>query len=232
MKVQASNLEKIKFDDKGLIPAIIQETGTGEVLMLAYMNEESLQKTLASGQTWFYSRSRQELWHKGVTSGHIQEIDSVHYDCDADTLLLRVKQTGHACHEGHHSCFHYQLALPARPELETAGMTARQDGLQASRPAPGGAQLGEMLDLVYRVIMDRQEKRPEGSYTTYLFAKGLDKMLKKVGEETAEVIIAAKNNSRDELSYEVADLLYHLLVLLVHQGVSLERIAAELRNRR
>lgn len=212
--------EKIKFNEQGLIPAIVQEEETGQVLMLAYMNRESLERTLATGETWFYSRSRQELWHKGETSGHIQKVKQILYDCDADTLLLQVEQEGSACHEGYHSCFHYQL----NPD--------RSVQVLEEKKGAGGVKLGKVLEEVYQVVRDRQEKRPEKSYTTYLFNEGLDKILKKVGEEAAEVIIAAKNRSASQLIYETSDLLYHLLVLLVEQGVTLEEIAQELKRRR
>ncbi|WP_227764842.1 bifunctional phosphoribosyl-AMP cyclohydrolase/phosphoribosyl-ATP diphosphatase HisIE [Zhaonella formicivorans] len=220
MNLQESVLDNIKYNQQGLIPAIVQESDTGEVLMLAYMNRESLERSLATGETWFYSRSRQELWHKGATSGHIQKIDGIYYDCDADTLLVKVKQTGEACHEGYHSCFHYEL------QKDGTGKILQEKAIA------GGMKLGKILEEVYRVILDRQKNRPEKSYTTYLFEKGVDKILKKVGEETAEVIIAAKNNNPAEVVYEVSDLLYHLLVLLVEQGVNLEKIAGELQGRR
>lgn len=214
------NWDKLKFNEQGLIPAIVQEEGTGQVLMLAYMNRESLERTLATGETWFYSRSRQELWHKGATSGHIQKVKQILYDCDADTLLLQVEQQGPACHEGYHSCFHYQL----NPDQSVEVVEEKR--------AAGGVKLGKALEEVYQVVLDRQAKRPEKSYTTYLFNEGLDKILKKVGEEAAEVIIAAKNRSASQLIYETSDLLYHLLVLLVEQGVTLEDIAQELQSRR
>lgn len=214
-------LTTIKFDDKGLVPAIIQDYSNGQVLMLAYMNEESLKKTIDSGKTWFYSRSRQSLWMKGETSGHIQEVKEIRYDCDEDTLLVLVAQTGVACHTGHYSCFYRNQE---GKELETA----RFDPEQIYSGKEGPAILNEL----YEVITGRKETRPEGSYTSYLFDKGIDKILKKVGEETAEVIIAAKNPDNSELVYEASDLLYHLLVLLVEKGVDISEIYAELRSRR
>lgn len=214
-------MENIKFDEKGLIPAIIQDDKSGQVLMLAYMNRESLTKTIATGKTWFYSRSRQQLWMKGEESGHIQEVKEILYDCDQDTLLVKVEQTGVACHTGHYSCFYRDIngneVKPAIVDVEK---------IYASRQGPG------ILYELYDVISNRKEKMPEGSYTTYLFDKGLDKILKKVGEENAEVIIAAKNREKPEVVYEVADLIYHLLVLLVEQGVELGDIFAELKSRR
>lgn len=212
------SLDKIKFDDNGLIPAIVQDVNTNQVLMMAYMNEQSLQKTIDTGQTHFYSRSRKVLWHKGETSGHFQLVKSIDYDCDGDTLLIKVDQVGNTCHTGYYSCFHNRLAGD--------GKTDRQ------RYGPGSDQLGNILKELYAVVKDRRENPKEGSYTNYLFDKGLDKILKKVGEESAETIIAAKNKDKQEITYEVADLFYHLTVLLVEQGVELEDIAAELKKRR
>ncbi|NLY54971.1 MAG: bifunctional phosphoribosyl-AMP cyclohydrolase/phosphoribosyl-ATP diphosphatase HisIE [Firmicutes bacterium] len=184
------DLTELKFVD-GLIPAIVQDVRTGEVLMLAYMNQESLAKTLETGQTWFYSRSRRELWHKGATSGNFQEVVAITTDCDRDTLLIQVVQHGSgACHQGSWSCFTRQLSGQGQP----------------ARAA--------ILDQLREVIAERRQNPVEGSYTTYLFAKGLDKICKKIGEEAAEVIIAAKNRDPQELAQESADLLYHLLVLL------------------
>jgi phosphoribosyl-ATP pyrophosphohydrolase/phosphoribosyl-AMP cyclohydrolase len=214
-------INNIKFDDQGLIPAIIQDYQNGQVLMMAYMNQESLQKTLDTGKTWFYSRSRQKLWMKGEESGHVQEVKEIRYDCDADTLLIKVIQTGAACHTGHYSCFYRNID---GCEIEEAAVNVEQ--VYSSRQGPG------ILYELYDIITDRREKMPEGSYTAYLFDKGLDKILKKVGEESAEVIIAAKNREKSEVVYEASDLIYHLLVLLVEQGVQLEDIFAELKSRR
>ncbi len=208
-------IDLIRFDEKGLVPAIIQDVNTNEVLMLAYMNRESLEKTLATGNTWFYSRSRRQLWMKGETSGHVQQVKDIRFDCDADTLLIKVEQTGAACHTGHYSCFYRNQQ---GEEVSTG----------ASDNQPGTGILYELQD----IIRDRQKKMPEGSYTTYLFDKGIDKILKKVGEESAEVIIAAKNRSKDEVRYEVSDLFYHVLVLLVEQGVDVNEIFTELKSRR
>lgn len=200
----------LKFDAQALIPVIVQEVGTKEVLMMAYMNKEALVKTLESRQTWFWSRSRQELWHKGATSGHFQDVQEISYDCDADCLLVKVVQHGAACHTGEKSCFHNPI-LPA---------------------SEGTAVTADILNEVYKVVMSRKQERPEGSYTTYLFDKGLDKILKKVGEEAAEVIIGAKNRNRDEVIYEVSDLLYHLLVLLGEQEITPDEVFRELAKRR
>jgi phosphoribosyl-ATP pyrophosphohydrolase/phosphoribosyl-AMP cyclohydrolase len=201
-------ISKLKFDDKGLIPAIIQDYTNGQVLMLAYMNEQSLRKTMETGQTHFYSRSRDELWHKGETSGHFQNVKGISYDCDADALLIKVEQMGAACHTGHRSCFFNTVI--EQPDV------GKED----------------VLAELYDVIVDRKNNPKEGSYTDYLFEKGIDKILKKVGEESAEVIIAAKNGVYDEVRWEVADLFYHVLVLLVQQGMTLDDIYAELKGRR
>lgn len=214
-------INKIKFDERGLVPAIVQDYQSGQVLMMAYMNEESLTKTIGTGKTWFYSRSRQTLWMKGETSGHIQSVKEILYDCDQDTLLIKVEQIGAACHTGHYSCFYRNI-----DGEETAPPVFEPERLYGSKVGPG------ILYELYDVITDRKEKMPADSYTTYLFDKGLDKILKKLGEENAEVIIAAKNRSQSEVVYETSDLIYHLLVLLVEQGVSLQEIFAELKARR
>lgn len=219
-EVNPELLDRIKFDANGLVPAIIQDASDGTVLMMAYMNKESLAKTLSTGYTWFYSRSRQQLWNKGATSGHYQHVQAVYFDCDADTLLVKVEQEGVACHEGFRSCFHYQIT-------EEDGVKQVEETLTL-----GGRALAGILDKVLQVILDRKEKRPEGSYTSYLFNEGQDKILKKVGEETAEVVIASKNNNEEEVIYELADLYYHTLVLMAYHGLSLEDLAEELASRR
>lgn len=211
---------EIKWNEAGLVPAIIQDAISKEVLMMAYMNRESLGKSIESGETWFWSRSRSELWHKGATSGHIQRIVSMHYDCDGDTLLVRVEQNGAACHTGSYSCFFNKVE-------GIAGAEAADEGLAA---VPTGDRFA-MLNQLEAVIAQRYAERPEGAYTTYLFEKGVDKILKKVGEEAAEVIIAAKNNDKDELRYEASDLIFHLLVLLREQGVPLDDLMVELGRR-
>ncbi|CAM3769658.1 bifunctional phosphoribosyl-AMP cyclohydrolase/phosphoribosyl-ATP diphosphatase HisIE [Cohnella lubricantis] len=205
--------EQIKWNDDGLVPAIVQDAVSKEVLMLAYMNRESLQKSLESGETWFWSRSRSELWHKGGTSGHTQQIESLRYDCDGDTLLVQVRQNGAACHTGAYSCFYRD----ADGELP-------QDKLpQPDRFAP--------LSSLEETIAKRQAERPEGSYTTYLFDKGLDKILKKIGEESAEVIIGGKNGDKAEIRCEAADLIFHLMVLLREQEIPLDDVLKELEFR-
>lgn len=233
----AIDLDQLRFDEKGLLPAIIQDYQSGAVLMLAYMNRESLAKTLATGETWFWSRSRQGLWHKGATSGHYQQVKALYYDCDRDTLLIQVAPQGPACHRGTYTCFD-------RVEADLSTLTAEASGSQGD--APGAPSEGEkrgnadgetkgldytILTQLIHVIAQREAERPEGAYTTYLFEKGLDKILKKVGEEASEVIIAAKNRDPEELSHEVADLLYHLLVLLREQGLGLDQVLAVLRQR-
>jgi len=210
--------ERIKWNEDGLVPAIVQDAQSKEVLMLAYMNKESLQLSVQSGTTWFWSRSRSELWNKGATSGHTQRIRSMAYDCDGDTLLVRVDQSGPACHTGKYSCFFNNI------EVEGAVAT---DGAPATDGADRFAILGELE----RTIAERYAERPEGAYTTYLFSKGLDKILKKVGEEATETIIAAKNNDNDELRSEAGDLLFHLLVLLRERGLSLDEVMQELVSR-
>ncbi len=215
-------MNKIKFDDRGLVPAIIQDHKSGQVLMLAYMNSESLAKTIETGKTWFFSRSRKALWMKGESSGHIQEVKKIFYDCDADTLLIQVEQTGAACHTGHYSCFFRDMeGNETEKQVFDAGKI-----YDSAKEGPG------ILYELYDIIKDRRKNKPEGSYTAYLFNKGLDKILKKVGEESAEVIIAAKNEEKSEIVYEISDLIYHLLVLLVEREVELCDVFAELKSRR
>lgn len=214
-------IDNIKFDEKGLVPAIIQQAETGTVLMLAYMNKESLAKTVETGVTWFYSRSRQSLWQKGETSGHVQKVQDIHYDCDADTLLIKVEQTGAACHEGTLSCFSRKLG-----ETEIEG----EQLVDTSKIY--GQSLSGVLHELYHLINDRKLNPKEGSYTNYLFEKGQDKILKKVGEEAAETIIASKNNDKNELISEMSDLWYHCLVLLAHHDVTPSELMAELQKRR
>jgi phosphoribosyl-AMP cyclohydrolase / phosphoribosyl-ATP pyrophosphohydrolase len=204
------NLSDIKFDEKGLVPAIVQDAQSKEVLTLAYMNEESLKKSLETGETWFYSRSRQELWHKGATSGNTQRIVDIRYDCDKDALLVLVEPAGPACHTGSYSCFAKRIN---------------------EQPADLLNDRFAIINQLEQIIAEREVERPEGAYTTYLFEKGIDKILKKVGEEAAEVIIAAKNRNHDELKWEVADLLYHLLVLLREQKLPLDAVLQVLTER-
>jgi phosphoribosyl-ATP pyrophosphohydrolase/phosphoribosyl-AMP cyclohydrolase len=212
-------LGKLKFDDRGLIPAIVQDVATGRVLSLAYMNRESLELSLKERQTYFWSRSRGRLWHKGETSGNTQRIERLEADCDGDALLVSVKPDGPACHTGRVSCFFEELAKPVSVSVPSDG------GASAKR------QFFGTVDQLLQVIKSRKAEMPEGSYTTYLFAKGLDKILKKIGEESAETIIAAKNKSKSELTMESADLLYHLLVLLVNEGLEIDDVLGELEKR-
>ncbi len=199
------DFEKLTWNEKGLIPAIVQDAYTGSVLMMAWMNRESLQITLDEGYTCFFSRSRNELWRKGKSSGNTQKVVSIDADCDGDTLLVRVAANGPACHTGANSCFFRRVHGGDTPEFSVDGL--------------------------YALIQNRKANPKEGSYTNYLFDKGVDKILKKVGEESAEVIIAAKNNSESELVYEMSDLCYHSLVLLAQQGISPGKIRQELASR-
>lgn len=189
-------IENLKFDEKGLIPAVVQDARSKQVLTVAYMNKESLQKTIETGETWFYSRSRGELWHKGETSGNTQKVISITTDCDQDALVVEVVPAGPACHKGTTSCF---------------TETVVEKGHVGS--------VGIIPELV-EIIKKREEEMPEGAYTTYLFTEGIDKICKKVGEEATEVVIGAKNRNPEEVKWEAADLIYHLLVLLQEQKIS------------
>ena len=200
------NIDELKFDEKGLIPAIVADATTKRVLTLAYMNRESLQISIEKELTCFWSRSRQELWLKGETSGNYQHIVSITADCDRDALLVLVEPEGPACHLGTESCFEYPVwQSGTRHEFSIRGL--------------------------YELLLERKEQQPEGSYTTYLFQKGLDKILKKVGEECTEVIIAGKAEDKRETVYEIADLAYHVLVLMAHQGITVEDVQKELASR-
>lgn len=232
-------IQNLKFDEHGLIAAVVQDDANGEVLMVAYMNAESLAKTIQTGQTWFWSRSRQELWHKGATSGHTQRVVDIRLDCDGDALLVRVNPDGPACHTGERTCFYRSADNPEPLREQTAPAKNNPAIHQAESPlslvSVAAMDLGILLQDLFKLIQERKDQRPEGSYTTYLFNSGLDKILKKVGEESAETIIAAKNvngqDGRKELSGEISDLLYHLLVLMVEREVSLQDILAELGHR-
>ena len=200
------NLDDLTFDAAGLIPAVVQDFFTRDVLTVAYMNRESLAITLAEGRTCFWSRSRQELWRKGETSGNVQYVVSVRADCDGDALVGEVVKDGPACHLGTDSCFTKQLFKDESVQRFT-------------------------LDALYALLCERNERRPEGSYTTYLFAEGTEKILKKVGEEATEVIIAAMKGDEGETVYEIADLCYHVLVLMAASGIDLDEVRAELADR-
>jgi phosphoribosyl-AMP cyclohydrolase / phosphoribosyl-ATP pyrophosphohydrolase len=214
-------IQSLKFDEQGLIPAIVQDSRTNEILTLAYMNAESLSRTLQTGETWFWSRSRQELWHKGETSGNFQRVVDIRIDCDGDALVVLVDPEGPACHLGEQTCFHRNFVEGEQQQAQVGLSLVKQSSLE----------LGILLDELYQLIEDRKEKRPEGSYTTYLFNAGLDKILKKLGEESAETIIAAKNRSIQQMTAEISDLLYHLLVLMSECDVRLEDIFKELKKR-
>lgn len=247
-------IDEVRFKGDGLVPAIVQDCDTGEVLMLGYMNREALKKSLETERTHFWSRSRRRMWMKGETSGHIQKIKEVFIDCDGDALLFKVEQVKGACHTGYKSCF-YRLAdknsgtwavkgkrefIPEevyvkKDEEDKIVQEAIEHPSEADEPSAGQllqSPNASVLHELYDVIADRKQHPKEGSYTCYLFEKGIDKILKKVGEEAAEVIIAAKNGIKSEVIYETSDLIYHLLVLLVEQGISLEEIYAELMRRR
>ncbi|BFJ86813.1 bifunctional phosphoribosyl-AMP cyclohydrolase/phosphoribosyl-ATP diphosphatase HisIE [Ruthenibacterium sp. TH_2024_36131] len=200
------SVDDLKFDAQGLIPAIVVDAGSGKVLTLAYMNRESLSISLAEGRTCFWSRSRQTLWRKGETSGNVQHIRTITADCDRDALVITVDKEGPACHLGTDSCFNDPLYI---------------------------SQSGEPFSVegLYQLLQGRKETLPEGSYTTYLFQKGLDKILKKVGEESTEVIIAGKAQDKAETIYEIADLMYHVMVLMVEMGISVEDVRKELASR-
>jgi phosphoribosyl-AMP cyclohydrolase / phosphoribosyl-ATP pyrophosphohydrolase len=215
MSVDESNLlhhavpiERIKYDERGLVPAIVQDYLDGTVLMMAWMNAESLQKTLDTGETWFWSRSRQEFWHKGATSGHLQYVKDIRYDCDSDALLVTVEQIGDiACHTGERSCFHQIAGTKTAPPADT-------------------------LSDLYQTICDRRDNPREGSYTQTLFAGGDNKILKKIGEEAAEVVMACKDDDPDQIAGEVADLFYHALVAIAHHRVSIRDVYRKLQSRR
>lgn len=200
---------EFKLNNDGLIPVVVQDYKTDEVLMVAYMNEEAYERTIATGKMTYYSRSRRELWVKGLTSGHFQYVRSIEIDCDNDTLLAKVKQTGAACHTGNRSCFYRNLVSTEYAETNPL----------------------KVFNDVMGVIEDRKQNPKEGSYTNYLFDKGIDKILKKCGEEAAEIIIAAKNPDPEEIKYEISDFLYHVMVLMVLRGVTWEDIIKELANR-
>ena len=199
-------IENLKFDDKGLIPAIVVDTETKQVLTLAYMNAESLRISMDEGRTCFFSRSRQELWRKGETSGNVQHIVSITADCDADALVVEGRKDGPACHTGAESCFFQPVYT-------------------------GEAKPGFQYEDLFEMLRGRRETPKEGSYTSYLFEKGRDKILKKVGEEATEVIIAAKDDDKANTIYELGDLMYHAMVLMLDMGVTMDEIKAEMASR-
>lgn len=226
------DVSSIQYDANGLVPAIVQDAVSKDVLMLAYMNRESLERTLQTKQTWFWSRSRQELWNKGATSGHVQHVREIRYDCDGDTLLVLVEPQGPACHTGQYSCFYRSLNEGQSDQVNTEdGSISQMDGSLESQVEHRQQDRFAILSKLESVIASREAERPEGAYTTYLFEKGIDKILKKVGEETAEVIIGAKNRDNDELRYETSDLIFHLMVLLREAKLPLDDVMAELERR-
>ncbi|MBY6036850.1 bifunctional phosphoribosyl-AMP cyclohydrolase/phosphoribosyl-ATP diphosphatase HisIE [Fictibacillus nanhaiensis] len=207
--------EKLNFDENGLIPAVVQDYQSKEVLTVAYMNEKSLEKTVEIGETVFFSRSRKKLWHKGETSGNTQKVKDIRYDCDQDALVILVEPNGPACHTGSYSCF--------SETLYSSGDNKTEPNRDSDRY--------RILNELQEIIAQREHEMPEGAYTTYLFQHGVDKILKKVGEEAGEVIIAAKNRDPEELKWEVSDLLFHVMVLLQEQKVPLDEILTTLEER-
>ena len=201
--------EDLKLNSDGMVPVIVQDYRTDEVLMLAYMNKEAFDTTINLRKRSYWSRSRDELWTKGLTSGHFQYVKSLAIDCDRDTMLAKVEQIGAACHTGNRSCFYTTIV---------------GNDYDAKNPV-------QIFESVYQTIADRKENPKEGSYTNYLFEKGLDKILKKVGEEATEVVIAAKNPNVEEVKYELSDFLYHAMVLMVEKGITWEDITGELADR-
>lgn len=222
MTVDARIPAELRFDADGLIPAIAQDAANGQVLMHAYMNAEALCLTLETGLAHYYSRSRKRLWRKGEESGHVQRVREILYDCDADTLLLKVEQVVAACHTGNRSCFFRRL--------DGVGVNGTLGGERRFDPAAVYSGLGILAD-VYGVILDRKAHPPEGSYVASLFSKGRNQILEKVLEEAREVVIASRDADRNQVIYELADLWFHTLVLLAEQGVRPEEIAQELRRR-
>ena len=206
-------LKEIKFDEKGLVPAVAYDVISGEVVMMAYMNEESVKMTLESGYCTYFSRSRQTLWKKGETSGHLQKLRSMKLDCDGDTILLEIEQEGAACHTGNKTCFYREY----------------KDGEWV--PAKENTAIARAMALEYGVVKDRAESPVEGSYTNYLLTKGVDKICKKVGEEATECVIAAKNRAYDELQWEAADLIYHMTVLLYELGMCWDDVGEKMLSR-
>ncbi len=216
-------LSQVKYDVNGLVPVIAQDAHSKKVRMLAYMNEEALIKTLQTGKVHYYSRSRKKLWLKGETSGNFQYLKSMSIDCDGDTLLLQIEQVnGISCHTGNSSCFYREL----KEEIQ------ENDKTEAKADEKSGIKTDNMLSRLYDTVMDRKLNPKSGSYTNYLFDKGINKILKKIGEESAETIIAAKEDDKNELVFEIADLMYHLTVLMAEKGVSWEDIEDELSKRK
>ncbi len=212
-------LKEVKWDEKGLVSAIVQDAHSKKVRMMAYMNEEALKKTLETGRVYYYSRSRQELWEKGETSGYFQLLRGISIDCDGDALLLQIEQVGGiSCHTGNHTCFYRTFEDDSWKEEAPFELT--------------NTDTGNMVNYVYGIIAERKKNPKEGSYTNYLLSAGIDKILKKVGEEATEVIIASKNNDKAEVVFEVSDLLFHLSVLMLELGVTWDDVYQELAKRK
>ena len=207
------DLEQIKFNENGLVPVIVQDVSSGQVLMLAYANKDAIQKTIDSDKSHFWSRSREKLWMKGEESGNVQDIKELYYDCDIDTILYLVQQTGVACHTGERTCFY------------------RSTNGNQEAPTFGSSDSSKTLDEVYEVILDRKLNPKDGSYVSGLFEKGLDKILKKIGEEAGETIIGAKNGDKKEIIYETADLWFHSMIVLSYFGITPNDIYDELGRR-
>lgn len=213
---QEEFLQAVKYDEKGLVPVIAQDYHSKKVRMMAYMNEEALMKTLETGKVHYFSRSRQRLWLKGETSSHFQYLKGIAVDCDGDTLLVQIEQAGGiSCHTGHATCFYREL----------------KENLSKAKQEVMKIENNQMLAELYTTIMERKTNPKEGSYTNYLMDQGLNKILKKVGEECTEVIIAAKDNDNQQLTFEVADLMYHLTVMMAVKGINWDDVAIELKQR-
>jgi phosphoribosyl-ATP pyrophosphohydrolase/phosphoribosyl-AMP cyclohydrolase len=215
-------LDNINYDEKGLVPAVVQDDKSKEVLMVAYMNQEALHRTLQTKKVWFYSRKRKSLWQKGETSGNFLKVKSIFYDCDEDTLLLKVDPKGPACHTGHNSCFYRSL------------LQNQESALSDCNNAKDAAQenYSKIIDELVEVIDSRFAEKPEGSYIAKLYTGGRERILKKVGEEAAEVVIASMSQNKDETIYETADLVFHLLIALRYDGITIEEVMTELERRR
>lgn len=238
-----NGMEKITYDEKGLVPVILQDEKTGEVLMMAYMNKDALQKTMETGTAWFYSRKRKTLWQKGETSGNFQEVKDIFYDCDGDTLLLKVDPKGPACHTGNRSCFYRRIANDAARITEINEYDNGEDELMIKkeickenpvRQKDIGQINSELkiLEELVSIIDSRFNELPEDSYVAKLYRGGRERILKKVGEEASEVIIASMSGKKGDTIYETADLIFHLLIALRYDGISLQEIMEELKRRR
>jgi len=238
-KNKKADLKADKMPEKGngrmpgLVPAVIQDFKSGTVLMLAYMSRESLKKTVETGTTWFYSRSRKKLWNKGETSGNVQTVKEIRYDCDADALLIKVQQTGAACHTGNESCF-FNILAGKQEKIERVIKKLAVFNPEHNEKTSDKRRAGELeiLGEIYSVASERIKNKTEGSYTYLLHKKGLDEILKKIGEESIEIVLSSKHQTKERTVSEIADLLYHLTVLMVEKGISLKDVGSELEKRR